>query len=387
MATAVQASLCTMTDLNALSKPKAAVRSSRAESNQKSRCLTAFHCFPDLPPELQDEVWKWASYASPNIINIMIDDEVVQFIATALIVPAILHVTSGSRGIALRHYTLAENSEFDREHHRAQQQQPQPQPQPLQLQPHLLQQQAQLPNLPFLPGGNHHHHHHAAGPRRPIPAPVSGKTMPRYFYYNTAGDIFHLQIGTAADHIFPTFILPPFGQPGVVRSDRCLTEVERQSEISRLNHGGFVAPSFPHTGKIPAFFKNIKHLALNFSLPTCPHPYSSRLYKNWVETEIQKFLDGHVKTTTGHFEALRSIDLLVKKDHGIGKKPSVQKSDFKDWRDVSIRESDGITFGQLELAYIESEIRMWFMREHLGKTNGALEWRLVVKVPDSNRTN
>ena len=214
---------------------------------------------------------------------------------------------------------------------------------------------------------------------------MSQNAIPRYFYLNTAFDIFHLQIGTAVDHIFPTYVLPPPGQPGVIRSDRSLTEDERQREISRLNHGTFVAPPFPHIGKIPALFKKIKHLALNFSLPTCPHPYSSKLYQNWVEVEIKKFLDGHVKTTTEHFEALRNIDLVVKRDYGTEKKHKDEKSDFKNWRDIPIRMSDGVTFGYIEFAYVEREIRLWFMGEFLGKNDEAPEWRLVVKVPDSSQ--
>jgi hypothetical protein len=106
MATAIQLSLRAMIDLNMLSTPKAAVRASPAKYNKNSRPLKAFHHFADLPHELQDEVWKWASYASPNTVSIMIDDEVVRFVATAMIVPAILQATSGSRGIALHHYTL-----------------------------------------------------------------------------------------------------------------------------------------------------------------------------------------------------------------------------------------------------------------------------------------
>jgi hypothetical protein len=171
----------------------------------------------------------------------------------------------------------------------------------------------------------------------------------------------------------------------MIRSDRSLTENERQREISRLNHGTFVAPPFPQIGKIPAFFKKIKHLALNFSLPTCPHPYSSKLYQNWVEAEIKKFLDGHVRTTTEHFEALRNIDLVVKRDYGTEKKHKDEKSDFKNWRDIPIRMSDGVTFGYIEFAYVEREIRLWFMGEFLGKNDEAPEWRLVVKVPDSSQ--
>jgi hypothetical protein len=280
----------------------------------------------------------------------MINDEVVRFIATGMIVPAILRATSGSRGIGLRHYALAENSQFYRENHQIQQQPLQPLQLQFQQQMQLLQQltqqqqQLQLPQqlLQLLPGG---FQHHFAGLRRPIRGTRFRNAMPRYFYFNTAFDIFHLQIGTAVDHIFPTYVLPPPGQPGVICSDRYLTEDERQGEIPRLNHGTFVAPPFPHIGKIPAVFKNIKHLALNFSLPTCPHPYSSKLYQNWVEVEIKKFLDGHVKTTTEHFEALSNIDLVVKRDYDTEKKPKDEKSDFKDWRDVPIRMSDGVTFG------------------------------------------
>jgi hypothetical protein len=389
MATATQPSLRAMTDLNVLSTPKAAVRAGPAKSNGNSPPLKAFHQFPDLPHELQDEVWNWACYISPNTVSVMIDDEVVRFVATAMIVPAILQASSGSRGIALRHYTLVENSVFHRENHQIQQQ---PQlPLQLQFQQQLPQQQQQLqlpqqllqqPLAPLLPGGLPHHF---AGLRRPIRGAMSQNAMPRYFYLNTAFDIFHLQIGTAVDHIFPTYVLPSPGQPGVIRSDRSLTEDERQREISRLNHGTFVAPPFPHIGKIPALFKKIKHLALNFSLPTCPHPYSSKLYQNWVEVEIKKFLDGHVKTTTEHFEALRNIDLVVKRDYGTEKKHKDEKSDFKNWRDIPIRMSDGVTFGYIEFAYVEREIRMWFMGEFLGKNDEAPGWRLVVKVPDSSQ--
>jgi hypothetical protein len=395
MATAIQPSLRTMADLNVLSTPKAAVRAGPAKSNENSRPLKAFHHFPDLPNELQDEVWNWASYASPNTVSMMIDDEVVRFVATAMIVPAILQATSGSRGIALRHYTLVENSVFDRENHQIQQQPQLPLQLQFQQQMQLLQQlpqqqqQLQLPQqllqqppAPLLPGGLHHHF---AGLRHHIRGAMSRNAMPRYFYLNTAFDIFHLQIGTAVDHIFPTYVLPPPGQPGMIRSDRSLTENERQREISRLNHGTFVAPPFPQIGKIPAFFKKIKHLALNFSLPTCPHPYSSKLYQNWVEAEIKKFLDGHVRTTTEHFEALRNIDLVVKRDYGTEKKHKDEKSDFKNWRDIPIRMSDGVTFGYIEFAYVEREIRLWFMGEFLGKNDEAPEWRLVVKVPDSSQ--
>jgi hypothetical protein len=389
MATATQPSLRAMTDLNVLSTPKAAVRAGPAKSNGNSPPLKAFHQFPDLPHELQDEVWNWACYISPNTVSVMIDDEVVRFVATAMIVPAILQASSGSRGIALRHYTLVENSVFHRENHQIQQQ-----PQlPLQLQfqqqlpqqqqqPQLPQQLLQQPLAPLLPGGLPHHF---AGLRRPIRGAMSQNAMPRYFYLNTAFDIFHLQIGTAVNHIFPTYVLPPPGQPGVIRSDRSLTEDERQREISRLNHGTFVAPPFPHIGKIPALFKKIKHLALNFSLPTCPHPYSSKLYQNWVEVEIKKFLDEHVKTTTGHFKALRNIDLVVRRDYDTEKKHKDEKSDFRNWRDIPIRMSDGVTFGYIEFAYMEREIRMWFMGEFLGKNDEAPEWRLVVKVPDSSQ--
>ncbi len=104
-------------DTDPSSKPKAAtMRTKPADSlNVKDRPLVDFHIFAKLPKEMQDEVWANACHFAVTI-QIVVGKKTVETVGSIPFkIPGVLQATSGSRGVALKHFRTIETLNFKRE--------------------------------------------------------------------------------------------------------------------------------------------------------------------------------------------------------------------------------------------------------------------------------
>ncbi|KAE9381643.1 hypothetical protein N431DRAFT_490974 [Stipitochalara longipes BDJ] len=134
------------------SQPKAATSAGPSISrNVRDEPLIDFHCFTDLAPELQDAVWEFSCYSTPEIVPIFIDDRTFSFrFRNIPAVPTVLHATSGARAIGLRHFVCVKFEELNRNT-------PRPPPQPQVHPPQGAQQtfHHQIANIPAQLVQNH----------------------------------------------------------------------------------------------------------------------------------------------------------------------------------------------------------------------------------------
>ncbi|KAK0119131.1 hypothetical protein ONS96_012198 [Cadophora gregata f. sp. sojae] len=196
------------------------------------------------------------------------------------------------------------------------------------------------------------------------------------FYSNLSADKFKLQIGDVVQYNYPTFSLAEESSVTCVKNF-ILTEKQRQEEISAMLSKYAVLPAFPGSGKLPPIFKEVENLVLNISLPPC---VNLNEYSEWATKNARSFLSSlYVRSTVRRFPNLRTLDFYVPGDHKIN---PFSKMALKHWRDVVVRDSDGMTLSRSQMGLLEMimAVEMAAIRKEVGNDEIPAS-RLLVYVP------
>lgn len=168
-------------------------------------------------------------------------------------------------------------------------------------------------------------------------------------------------------------------------------------------------PRFPAIGRLPRVFSLIHHLVLNLTLPPFLDDSSTTAYSTAAENVIQAFMRDVVEDTLPHFPKLKQVDFYVSSTARVsGQKASFSTiieallgcdqmtSSFgnlsldgkryyiKDYRQAPVVDSDGVSFGSVELGLLEREFTIAFLdkaRREGKRAHEALNNYIVVAVP------
>jgi hypothetical protein len=98
-----------------------------------------------------------------------------------------------------------------------------------------------------------------------------------------------------------------------------------------------------------------------------------------MRTSVEDFCSIVIKSTIAKFPNIKNLDLLIAGDIRRGENDQMV---LRHWRRAPIREENGVTFGHAELGLLEMEIRIWMLREYMGKHGPeGPEIRIVVHLP------
>ncbi len=195
----------------------------------------------------------------------------------------------------------------------------------------------------------------------------------RYFYVNYGSDFFRLQVGYTS-YAYPAFSLAQFPQ-----LPNSVSDEDRRCYLFELQRTYTLPKPFPATGRLPGLFANIRHLVLSLKLPPCHAPLRSPGFRGWMRTSVEDFCSIVIKSTIAKFPNIKNLDLLIAGDIRRGENDQMV---LRHWRRAPIREENGVTFGHAELGLLEMEIRIWMLREYMGKHGPeGPEIRIVVHLP------
>ncbi|KAG4442299.1 hypothetical protein IFR05_002223 [Cadophora sp. M221] len=209
------------------SKAKKATSAGTPSSSSLNRAgepLVDFYIFPNLPAEIQDDVWEMVAFQRTAPINIIVESHNVKMVGKLPKFPAFLHATSGARAIGLRYFEVLESFDvFRREVPAHALGAPFP---PAQVAPHVP-----------APGSALAHHAHAHGPA-PAPAGFFAPVAPVAWLNNGAGAANHGGGGGG------------FGQygPGHVLGGNNTNTVAAPNLAPFMAHAGPSAPPGGNTG-------------------------------------------------------------------------------------------------------------------------------------------
>jgi hypothetical protein len=184
---------------------------------------------------------------------------------------------------------------------------------------------------------------------------------------------------------------------------------KRVEDLNQYQQSYLTPPSFPAIGRLPKIFSLIHHLVLHLTLPPFLDDPSTAAFSTAAENVIEAFMRDVVENTLPNFPELRQVDFYVS---STGRMSSENASHataveallgynqmtssfgnlsldgkryyIKDYRQAPVVDSNGVSFGSVELGLLEREFTVAFLDKARGegkKPHEAMSNHIVVAVP------